>query len=59
MHTDIKTVTTQSNKIVLNDVKDNQAQLSTIRKKNVTTFWPTQYHQECDHNEILVGTVCF
>ena len=43
MHTDTIAVTTQSNKIVLNDVKDSQGLLeASYGKKHELTFWPTQ-----------------
>ena len=42
MHADATAVTIQSNKIVSNEVKDNQALLEPSYR-NKQTFWPTQY----------------
>ena len=41
MHTDMTSVTIQSNKIVSNEVKDSYSQLTGGKKE--WTFWPTQY----------------
>ena len=46
MHADRTAVTIQTNKIVLNEVKDNQTLLEPSNRKknnNEWTFWPTQY----------------
>ena len=44
MHTDMTAVTIQSNKNVLNEVKDNSGLLEPLYgKKNKLTLWPTHY----------------
>ena len=42
MHTDTTAVAIQSNKIVLNEVKNSQALLEPLWAKSNVTFWPTQ-----------------
>ena len=42
MHTDVTAVTTQSNKIVVNEGKDNSARLEPSYEKTKQTFWPAQ-----------------
>ena len=42
MHADITVVTIPSNKIILNEIKDNWG-LSHLTEKSILTLWPTQY----------------
>ena len=42
MHADMIAVRIQSDKIVLNEVKDSEAPLEPFYGKKQTNFWPTQ-----------------
>ena len=46
MYADMTTITIQSNKIVSNEVEDNEALIGPFYKKKTPTFCPTQYLQK-------------